>query len=149
MNDREKQAAFNKTRSSHLRRGIAIQRDTAAEVRRLLNQAQADIAAALKNAPSDFQLFRLTELQKSVYQALAGFEPGANAALHSGLDLSWQAGQALIDAPVAAAAGVDLAGHLVAIDTRRLMAMRDFVTHRIKDITVSLADRINGELGAT
>jgi len=127
---------------------VAIQRDTANEIRRYLKQAETDIAAALKDAPTDYRHFHLTELQKSVRHALAKFEPGAIAALHNGLDLSWQGGLALIDAPLSAA-GIDLTGHLMAIDTRKLEAMREFLTHKAKDITAKLADRINAELGAT
>jgi len=148
MNEREKEAAFNKARAAQLKKGVAIQRDTAAEIRRQLKQAETDIATALKKAPSDYRQFHLTELQKSVRQALAKFEPGATAALHNGLDLLWQGGQALIDAPLAAV-GIDLTGHLVAIDTRKLEALRKVLTHKAKDITTNLADRINAELGAT
>ena len=55
----------------------AIQRDTAAEVRRMLDKANADIAKALKASPSDYQKFRLTELQREVKRAMAELEPAA------------------------------------------------------------------------
>jgi hypothetical protein len=148
MTEDEKTAAFNKAKRSQLRAGIRIQRDTAAEVQRLLKQAENDINTALANEPTDFKQFHLTALRQAVQKALRQFQPGATDALHSGADQSWAGGVALIDAPLSAA-GIDLTGHLVSIDVRKLTAMKSFLTGRVTDITAQLANRINAELGAT
>lgn len=145
MNDRQKASRFAAARLERMRAGIRLQADTAAEVRAALIKAQADIAAILSGAPTDYKAWQLGQLQHSVKLALAELNASANGTLQRGLGSSWQAGQSLIDAPLSAA-GVDIAADLVAIDTRRLMAMRRFTTERISDVSVKLANAINSEL---
>lgn len=148
MNDRERQKRFNAARAERLRAGVRIQRDTSAEIARLLKKASDDIATLLAAQPTSYAQWHLTELQHSVGRALASLEPATDAAIQSGFSRSWQAGQHLIDAPLAAA-GVDISGQLIAIDTRRLLAMRSFATDRIRDISLKAANAINSELGLT
>jgi len=146
VNDRERTRRFATERKQRLRAGIRIQQDTAAEVKRLLDTATKRIAEVLAAAPSDYKLWQLTELQRSIARATADLQPGMSRAFDGSMDVAWRAGQALIDAPFAAA-GVDLTAQLVAIDNRKLLSMRAFVTDRIQDITTSLVNRINAELG--
>lgn len=145
MNDRERAKRFAAERERRLREGIRLTADTGKEVRAQLIKAQKDIAEILAGAPTDYRRWQLVQLQQSVARALAGLEAGANAVLQSGLSSSWTAGVALIDKPLASAA-VDISADLFAIDTRRLLQMRRFTTDRIKDVTVTLANTINGEL---
>lgn len=124
----------------------AIQRDARAEIVRLLNDALTRINATLAAQPSDYQLWQLAQLQREVRQTLADLGEQAAAGISDAAGRSWTAGQALIDSPLAAG-GVQVAGLAPAIDTRQLFAMRAFMADRIKDVTLSAANKINSELG--
>lgn len=146
MTDDEKLRAFERARVAVLRSRTAIQRDTRAEIVRLLKDAQATISTALAAQPSDYQLWILPQLQREVRQTLAGLGDEAATGISGAADRAWEAGQALIDEPLAAG-GIRIAGLAPAIDTRQLFAMRAFMTERIKDIALSAANKINSELG--
>jgi hypothetical protein len=138
---------FRAERSRQLQRLPRIQRDTAAEIARLLRQAQR-IQAALAAQPSDFSRWRLTALRAQVRQALAEADAACGRSLSQGARDAWSAGGDLLDTPLAAA-GVTIAAHLPIIDPRQLTAMQSFMTDRMTDITVGTADRINAQLGLT
>lgn len=143
--DRERGRRFAAERQKVLREGVGIQRDTAARLKELLAEAERRIVQILKDAPSDFRLWQLTELQRQVRAELAKFEPDAMAVLNAGLDNSHAAGQALVDRPLAAG-GVDLSGDLVRLDIRKLDATREFMVTRIRDIAEQAVSRISGDL---
>lgn len=148
VDDRNKR--FRAERQRQARRLTRIQRDTAAEVRRLLKIAQARIQAQLGLAPAltEWQAFHLPNLQDAVRKALAEMETRAASSVQQAAGASWRAGQDSIDKPVAAGLqSARLTGLLPEIDTRQLMAMRNFMTDRIKGISTTLANQINGELG--
>lgn len=147
--DREKNRRFRAARSAQLKRLPQLQKDTAAEVVRLLRQAEREILAQLASQPSDFQAWHLPNLQQAVRQALAEMERGAAARLGSAAGEAWAAGIDLVDQPIEAGFGGSLriSGLAPAIDTRPLMAMRAFMTDRMKDISTTVANRINAELG--
>ena len=63
-----------------------------------------------------------------------------------GEDVPARRNQALIDAPLSAA-GVRIDGLVPVLDTRQLIAMRAFMTDRIKDVGIQAANKINTELG--
>jgi len=146
--DAERTKRFVKAREQRLKAAIDLQRDTAGEVKKALAKAERDIKNILAAAPSDFRQWHLTQLQESVKRALIAIDPAAAAAVQGGIDTAWSAGRDLIDGSFAAA-GVDISADLVAIDTRRLLAMRAFTTDRIGDVTAKLVNRINSELAQT
>ncbi|MBR0650370.1 hypothetical protein GXW78_11905 [Roseomonas terrae] len=148
MTDKERRERFQREREARLKAGIRIQRDTSGEVRRLLLAAEKDIMAVLAGQPSDYRRWQLTELQRQIARILAMRDEPAAAMLGSGLSASWNAGVALIDAPLLAG-GVDLSASLMALDVRNLAAMRSFTTDRIKDVTAKVANRINDQLANT
>lgn len=148
MTDKERAERFRREREARLKDGVRIQRDTSAEVRRLLLAAEKEIIAVLADAPSDYRRWQLTELQRQVTTILASVARPSSGLVDAGLAASWEAGVALIDAPLAAG-GVNLVGSLVAIDTRNLVAMRAFTVDRIKDVSAKVATRINDQLGRT
>lgn len=148
MTDKERAERFRREREERLKAGVRIQRDTSADVRRLLLAAEKEIMAVLAGQPSDFRRWRLTELQRQVAAILGAVGQPAAGLLDASVAASWEAGMALIDAPLAAG-GVDLAGALVAIDTRNLVAMRAFTVDRIKDVSAQVATQINDQLGRT
>ncbi|MGE0256903.1 MAG: hypothetical protein AB7N54_19940 [Alphaproteobacteria bacterium] len=151
--DRERDRAFRAERRRQQRRLTAIQRDTAGEVARILREAETRISARLAGPASEFQAFLLPEARNAVRAALGTFERDGGAAVQQGVGRAWLAGVDMLDRPVEAglAAGggpqVRLSAILPSIDTRQLEAMKTFLTGRMRDVTVKLADRINAELG--
>lgn len=146
MTNKERNKRFRKERTRQLRRRTRIQRDTAAEVTRLLREAEQQIKAALAGAPTEFEAWYLPQLQQTVRQALSEVGIQAAARLSERAGESWQAGLDLVGKPIAAG-GIDIAALLPEVDTAQLMAMRNFMTDRMKDVGAKLADKINTELG--
>lgn len=118
--------------------------DTAAEVRRLLEEADRQIRALLAGAPSDFQQWFLTQLQGEVRRALTTLAGDAAAAVDAGQFAAWREGAALVDA-VTAAAGVRAA--MPTLDVGQLTAMRAFLTEKMKGVTLEAMNAINDQLG--
>jgi len=143
---KERDRAASKARTQVLRRRTRIQIDTREEVLRLLKTAQARIAGILAGTPSEFQVFLLPQLQQSIRQAMQDMSTQAAANLDVSARAMWQAGLDLVDQPLAAG-GLSIAGVLPQIDTRQLEAMRAFMTDRMADVGVQLANKINTELG--
>lgn len=146
MSDRERNRRFRREAARVLRGRTRLQRDTAAEVVRLLGVALERSKAVLAGAPSDYQRWNLPQLQASVRAALAELGDQAAAAADAGAESAWRAGVDLVDRPLAAG-GVRIAAALPSVDTGQLLAMRSFLTERIKDVTLTAANRINAELG--
>jgi hypothetical protein len=147
VTEAERRRLFAREVAARLRASNAIQKDAAARAHALLVKAQKEIAEILNGAPSDYRRWQLTELQASVERALADLRPRLDGALQSGLGASWEAGTAMVDAPLNAA-GLDIATRLNAVDARILVRMEGFLTDRIKDVTADLAKRINGEIAS-
>ncbi|NMG29351.1 phage minor head protein [Aromatoleum evansii] len=118
--------------------------DTAGEVRKLLAQADRQIAAILAAAPSDYQQWLLPQLQAEIRRALAVTGGEAASAVDLGQQAAWRAGSTLVD-DVVAAAGVRSA--LPQLDVQQLTAMRGFLTEKIKGVTLEAANAINAQLG--
>lgn len=153
-NDKDRDRAFRRERNRRQRALPRIQRDTVAEVTRLLEQAEGDIRTTLSGAPSEFDAALLPQMQRSIRQTLARLDTTASAAAATGAGAAWQAGIDLLEAPIDAALQLDAPAFRVAavlpdIDTRQLLAMRSFLTDKMSDVSTSLANRINTELGLT
>lgn len=146
MTDKEKAAAARAARRAEQLTRIHLIEDTRAEIERLLDAAGGRIAAILADQPSEAEQWLLPQLQASIRQALAEFSDQAAATLATAAGDAWQAGQALIDAPLAAG-GATLAMAAPLVDTRQLLAMRAFMTDRIKDVGAQAINRINTQLG--
>lgn len=146
MTDAERNKRFRRARTDAIRRRTAIQRDTAAEIRRILQLALGTIRVTLSGAPTDFQAFQLPLLQREILRILADTGDQAAAAVSTAAGQAWDAGQAHIDGPLEAG-GVRIAALAPALDTAQLAAMRAFMTERIRDVTTAAANKINAELG--
>lgn len=146
MTPEERKRRFEAARTRQLAARTRIQRDTHAEIIRLLELSHARIAAQLAALPTEFQQFLLPKTQRAIRATLSEFSQAAADQLSAAADESWQAGIALVDAPLAAA-GLEIASVLPDIDARQLRAMRSFMTDRMQDVGVQLANRINTELG--
>ena len=139
---------FIAERERQLREAMAIRRDTYNEVVRLLRQAESDIIALLQSSPTEYQAFQLPRLLRQIRAALADIGPGASDTLRRAADASWRAGISLVDAPLAAG-GVRVAAMLPALSLEQLAAMRNFMTDRIRDIPIKLANEIADHLALT
>lgn len=117
-------------------------------IARLLKTAEARLVALLADQPSDAAQWSLSQVQAQVRQALAEFGDRAAAELASQAGTAWEAGQASVDAPLAAGRLVVM-GAAPVLDTRLLTAMRAFMTDRIKDVGSEAIGKINTQLGLT
>lgn len=145
MTERERRARFRAELRRQLRSRTRLQRDTAAEVVRLLREAERLILARLPNA-TEWESVRLPQLQAAIREALATLGEQLGRVADEGQRASWAAGIALVDAPIAAG-GVSIQAVLPTVNTDQLLAMRTFLTDRLADVTVSAVNRINAELG--
>jgi len=153
--DGERNRAFRKEATRQRRRMTAMQRDLAKEITRLLKVAEADIAGRLAAAASSYDEATLPSLQASIRAALDELERGVVPGLVRGAGDAWQIGVDQVDLPIDA--GLSAGGRpaasiravLPSLDTQQLRATRVFLTDRGRDITVTMANRINAELGLT
>jgi len=124
---------------------ILLQKETAKESTALLAEARRRIETQLAILPSDFQKWYLPQIKAEINAALREFNQLAGNVLNLNTDASWENGIALIDAP-AAAAGVIISQALPQIDRAQLLAMKQFMTGRIVDISTEVANKINSEM---
>lgn len=146
MNDNERNKAFRKERTRIIKGKLTIQRNTFAEIERLLKLAATQINTTLAGTPTDYQAWNLPQLQNAIATAMDDIARLTQQTISSGANEAWQQGIDLIDKPVAAG-GLEIAAVLPAIDTRQLIAMRSFMTDKMKDISMTIANKVNSELG--
>lgn len=138
--------AVRDLRAEQIKRRTRIIADTRAEILRLLAVAEERIRTRLAAQPSDAERWVLSDLQAEIQRAMAAFGEQAAAQVSTAAGAAWQAGQALVDLPLAAA-GYRLDGVAPMLDARQLVAMRAFMTERIRDVGLQAANKINTELG--
>ena len=146
MTPSDKEKAFDAEVKKRLKVRTDIQKDTHAEIVRLLKLAQNNIEQTLSHQPSDYQRWSLPDLQFEISKILNELgEAGATKA-NTATGEAWQAGQNLLDKPLDAANESAIVSMLPRLDTQQLFAMRAFMTDRIKNIGVQAANKINTEL---
>ena len=118
--------------------------DTAAELRRLLEAADQEILAILAALPTDYQTWYLPQLRAEIRRVLVALGDDAAAAVDAGQVDAWRAGAAMVDG-VVSASGVRVV--LPAIDVQQLVAMRAFLTEKMRDVSVDALNVINSQLG--
>ena len=148
MSDKNKAKDFRAEREKRLQARNRLIADTRGEILRMLDAARKRVVEILAGQPSEAELWLLPQLQREIELAMREFGDAASARVSTAAGAAWEAGQALIDAPLAAG-GIAIAGAAPVLDTRQLVAMRAFMTDRIKDIGVQAVNRINAELGLT
>lgn len=134
-------AGFEDELRKQRRRLPKIQRDTQREILRLLERARTDVQAQLAGVTTAAAAAQLARQQAAINAAIERFRARVEGRLQSGLGDGWRAGIELITQP-AAAAGMTLATGLQ-INDQQLLAMREFLTGRIKDLSVEAVDEIN------
>ena len=148
MTPAERNKAFRSERARQLRLGVDLRLRTVDTVLRLLGEARQTIQARLAAQPSEWQSWHLSGLQEEVRRAMTSFETGLSTSLLGGVREAWAAGARLVDAPIEAG-GITLTGRLPQLDTGVLMAMQSFLTDRARDVSTTMANRINGEMANT
>ena len=146
MDDKQRNKRFRAARREVVKQRTRIQRNTAGEINRLLKLSLDKVSFALATQPSDYQLWALPQLRQTIQTTLNEFASRAGAIGQAGLSDSWEAGRLLVDAPLKAG-GVSLQGLAQSINPRQLVAMREFMTNRMDDISLTAINRMNSELG--
>lgn len=146
MSTKDRNKAFNKERRAQLKRLAHTDKATVAEVKRLLTEANKQVATILAGSPTEFQSWQLPNLQQSINQVLAEIGNDLAAVSADGASTTWSIGQDLIDKPLEAG-GIRLSAVLPDVDKRQLMAMRSFLTDRMKDVTAEIARKVNTQIG--
>lgn len=145
MNKEQERAwkAAEKSAQAERKRLLEATRDA---VVALLDKAKADITLTLAGQPSDYQQWRLSELNKEIDRVMAELGQRSGQVLSSAAGAAWEGGIAAIDAPMAAA---EIKAMLPHLDAGQLMGMRAFMVDRIGDVSTVAASRIKQELGLT
>ena len=136
---------FEAARARELRRRHRLARDTYNELAALLEDAAEDIARTLAGQPTDYQRWLLPQINGQVRQRLDRLAGVLAETGKAGQDAAWQAGQALVDAPLKAA-GLAIEGLAPKISDQQLIAMREFMTGRLRDVSTSNVNKINADL---
>lgn len=144
MTPEQRERAFKAELARQAKRLSRIQRDTVAEILAQLRAAEAKIAAELaKVGTTAVRRAKLQQLRAAVAAAMRTFERAAATTATRAADIAWTAGVELALGPLQAA-GLAIAP---TINPRALVAMREFLTGRIADITLTSVNRINAALG--
>ena len=150
--ERERERKLKAERSKRARALPRIQRDTAAEVIRLLNRAAKDI----RSAPGRRRL-RLPGLGAAAAPGPRSAPPsipsgpGRERLSHKARPGHGEAGVDTVERPLddafeLEAPGFRLSALLPQVDAE-LLAMQSFLTDKMADVSATLANRVNSELG--
>lgn len=147
MTEGEQKKAFDSAVKEVLQGRTRIQTNTRDEIVRLLKVAEEQITRTLLGQPSDYQRWALVDLQFEINRILGEMGEANATVIGTAAGEIFEAGRELMDAPLTAAGGASIVANMPRLDMRLLTAMREFMTDRIKDISVQAANKINSELG--
>lgn len=143
-----REAAWRKAYNAVLKDRATLLGATHTEVQRLLTVALGEVKLALASAPSEYQTWYLPQLQAEIEKTLATMGNQAASVVSGAADKAWQLGIDTLDKAIAAG-GLALSGVMPHLDTQQLLAMRNFMTDRIRDVGAVARSKINSELGMT
>lgn len=146
MTDAQRKRLFERARRAVLAGKTKLQRDTAREILRLLNVARDRVREVLAGQPSDYQQWRLPQIEADIARRLREFERAAGNVASGSVSQAWDSGVALVDAPLRAAG---LATAQTGIASTQVEALSVFMADRIKGLSARALDRINTELAMT
>lgn len=121
-----------------------IVNDTTAEIGRILQQAAARIVAIMANQPTDYQRWYLPQLMAEIERVLRENGADAGRLAADAQDATAAAGTGLIDGALAAA---QIRVLVPRIASTQLLAMKSFLTEKIRGVTLAAANDINTRLG--
>lgn len=143
----DKEKRFNGALKEQLQERTRIFTNTRDEVMRLLNVAAEDIRGVLAGQPTDYQRWYLPDLQFEISRILQEFGDATAPMVGRAAGDAWQNGQNLTDEPMKAAGEARFVSAMPMLSTNQLMAMRSFMTDKIKGIGTGSANLINTQLG--
>jgi hypothetical protein len=138
--------AFRKERKRQVKLYTEEMRTALRDVVQILKVGRQRIAAELAIGASEFQAWQLPNIQQSIDKVLKeiGEEMASSGSEH--LAAAHSLGIDLIEKPLAAG-GLRIAGLLPDVDHRQLMAIRSFLTDRLKNVSADVASKVKGQIG--
>ncbi len=130
-----------------------IQRETDAEIGRLLRRADRELRARIAGGGgTEWERWLTPRFRAAVRRTIEEIAAPAGEAMAAAASAAWQAGQDLVDAPIDAALALEaprarVAAALTSPDVRQLRAMRGFLTGKMAEVTTDMANRANTQLG--
>lgn len=146
MTPAQRNQAFQKELRAQLTRRRALQVHLYDDIVTLLERALMALDSQLAQLPSEYQLWHIQQVQKSLEQTLLDLGADAAMKMREGANAAWQAGIDLVDDPLKAGAVV-LAGRVHSVNVQQLEAIRSFTVDRISDIHIVAAQKIKEQLG--
>ncbi|WP_316978041.1 hypothetical protein [Shumkonia mesophila] len=146
MTDAERTRRFLAARAAQVKRYNEAFRATAGEVTKILQSAGDLVRAELAATASEFQAWQLPNIQGNIDKALAGIGEDLAKAGGAGTTRGHAIGVDLIDESVRAG-GIRLSAVLPEVDVRQLMAIRTFMTDRLRNVTAEVAGRVRSQIG--
>lgn len=143
--DDDRDRRFRAERRRRADRSRQIQIETIEDLTTLLADLSAEVTRVLAAQPSDWQLWRMSQVRQSLTEATARLTVEGTRILATGVDSAWSAGVQLVDAPLAAG-GVEISSRLVDVDLGQLMATRSMLTHRMHSVADDVVRKVNREL---
>lgn len=146
MTDAERRRRFLAERAAQVKRYNAAYKSTAGEVTELLRTASERIRAELAATTSEFQAWQLPNIQGNIDKAMAEIGERLAATGGAGATTGHAVGVDLVDEAIRAG-GIRISALLPDVDVRQLMAIRTFMTDRLRNVAAEVAGRIRSEIG--
>lgn len=138
---------FTAARREALKELPAAVRQTQKEIQDLLKTAEKKVRDELSAAPSEYQEWYLSRVQKNIESVANELGRDLSAAGAGGFERAVSGGIGLIDRPVKAAFQYDLNAVLPQIDRGQLNTVKTFMTDRLNDIGAEAGKKIREQLG--
>lgn len=120
--------------------------ETASDVIAALKRARENIIQILAGAPSDYQTWHLTELQKEIDRVLSSFSNSAGQTVSAAASKGWTVAAESIDRAISVSG---ISAVMPRIDSGQLMGISSFMVERIKDVSTVTASKMRLEVGLT
>lgn len=146
MTDAERRRRFLAERAAQVKRYNEAFKETAGEATRILRAAGDMIRAELAGTASEFQAWQLPNIQGNIDKALAQIGEELAKAGAAGATKGHAIGVDLLDQPLKAG-GIRIAAVLPEVDVRQLMAIRTFLTDRLRNVTAEVAGKVRSQIG--
>ena len=138
---------FEREKKAQFKRFVADVRQTRADIDVFLKKAKEKIRSRLATAPSDYQMWALTNVQKDIERVAEELKSDLRSVGNVGFDKAVETGAALVDEPVKAMFKFDLNARVQRADTEQIKAMRSFMTDRLADIGEQAKKKISEQMG--
>lgn len=138
---------FEAERKKQLKRFTDSVRRINADIDDFLKKARQEIKIRLAEAPSDYQTWALTNVQKDIERVAEELKSELQSAGTAGFDAAINIGAAVVDEPLKSAFNYDLNARVQMASTEQIKAMRSFLTDRLADVGEQAKKKINEQLG--